>query len=182
MAGIYYSTRYSSPVGELTLVADTQSLVSLWLPSQKYYNTSISERSAEKPDLPLFAIIKTWLDHYFGGQPDPISILPLAPSGSPFRLLVWRKLTEIPYGEVTSYGAIARQLAMEMGKSKIAAQAVGGAIGHNPISIIIPCHRVIGSDGSLTGFGGGIQTKWSLLELEGLDMSKFYIPKKGTAL
>jgi len=114
-------------------------------------------------------------------MPKP-SDLPLAPRGREFRQEVWKALCEIPYGQVTTYGAIAEKLADLRGIARMASQAVGGAVGHNPISIIIPCHRVVGSSGSLVGYGGGIATKIKLLELEGVDVSQFSIPKKGTAL
>src|SRR5699024_5558654 len=108
--------------------------------------------------------------------------LSLAPIGSEFRQGVWRILREIPYGEVITYGDIAKKMAEKMGKKSMSSQAVGGAVGHNPISIIIPCHRVVGSNGSLTGFSGGIPMKIKLLELEGVDVTKMFVPKKGTAL
>jgi methylated-DNA-[protein]-cysteine S-methyltransferase len=123
-----------------------------------------------------------WLDGYFAGEnPDP-NALPLGPKGSDFQQAVWAELLKIPYGEVVTYGAIAKTLAKARGIERMSSQAVGGAVGRNPISIIIPCHRVVGSDGSLTGYGGGIENKVKLLEGEGVDMTKLYVPKKGTAL
>lgn len=106
----------------------------------------------------------------------------LAPEGSEFRKMVWEELLKIPYGCIITYGQIAKQVADRKGILRMSAQAVGGAVGHNPIGIIIPCHRVVGTGGNLTGFGGGIRTKEALLKLEGMDMGRFYIPKKGTAL
>ena len=123
-----------------------------------------------------------WLDRYFAGGRPSLCELPLAPAGSEFRQGVWSILCEIPYGEVTTYGDIAKKVAARMGNKSMSAQAVGGAVGHNPISIIIPCHRVVGSNGSLTGYAGGIKTKIKLLELEGADMTPLFTPKKGTAL
>ena len=111
-----------------------------------------------------------------------VSELPLRPIGSEFRQDVWNILREIPYGQVITYGDIAKKIAVKRNIQSMSGQAVGGAVGHNPISIIIPCHRVVGSNGSLTGFSGGINTKVKLLELEGVDMSRFFVPKKGTAL
>jgi methylated-DNA-[protein]-cysteine S-methyltransferase len=108
--------------------------------------------------------------------------LPLAPQGSAFRRAVWRLLTQIPYGEVTTYGALAQQMAQATGRERMSAQAVGGAVGHNPISIIVPCHRVVGANGSLTGYAGGVATKQRLLEHEGVDMTRLFVPTKGTAL
>jgi len=136
----------------------------------------------EKNDIPIFGTAKNWLDRYFAGDKPDIAELPLAPIGGEFRQSVWNILCEIPYGKVITYGAIAKKMAGKMGRGSMSSQAVGGAIGHNPISIIIPCHRVVGSNGSLTGFAGGIQMKVKLLELEGADMSSLFIPKKGSAL
>ena len=124
--------------------------------------------------LPVFLQTMQWLDRYFRGE-NPKMDLPLAPSGSPFRHLVWDILLTIPYGETITYGAIARQLEAATGK-RAAAQAVGGAVGHNPIGILIPCHRVVGKSGSLTGYAGGLEVKTALLTLEGVDMTKFFLP------
>ena len=123
-----------------------------------------------------------WLDRYFAGENPQISELPLAPSGSDFRQMVWKILCDIPSGQTTTYGEIAKKIAARTGRSTMSAQAVGGAVGHNPISIIIPCHRVVGTNGSLTGYAGGIDKKIALLELEGVDMTKYFVPTKGTAL
>ena len=133
-------------------------------------------------DMPVFYAAKKWLDRYFAGEKPTIAELPLAPIGNEFRQGVWKILREIPYGKVITYGDIARKMAVQMGRPTMSAQAVGGAVGHNPISIIIPCHRVVGTNGSLTGFSGGITVKTKLLELEGVDMSGLFAPKKGTAL
>jgi methylated-DNA-[protein]-cysteine S-methyltransferase len=119
--------------------------------------------------MPVFAAAKNWLDRYFAKEKPAISELPLAPIGSAFRQEIWNILCKIPYGEVITYGGIARQMAVKMNKKSMSSQAVGGAVGHNPISIIIPCHRVVGSNGSLTGYAGGIGTKVTLLELEGVN-------------
>lgn len=120
------------------------------------------------------------MEDYFAGKKPDLSRLSLAPIGGEFRQQVWRILTEIPYGELTTYGNIAKEVAKRMGKDRMSAQAVGGAVGHNPISIIIPCHRVIGSNKSLTGYAGGIEKKVDLLKHEGVDMTGLFIPKKGT--
>jgi len=172
----YYSTTHPSPVGLITLASDGASLAGLWLAGQKYHGQSIPEAMAGKDDLPIFNAAKQWLDSYFAGEKPAISELPLAPIGSAFRQAVWNILCEIPYGEVITYGEIAKQLGVK------SSQAVGGAVGHNPISIIIPCHRVVGANGSLTGYAGGVRTKIKLLELEGVDLSRLFVPKKGTAL
>ena len=178
----YYSTHYSSPLGMLTLASDGGSLAGLWLEGQKYFGGTVSRNMEERDGLPVFAAAKDWLDRYFAGGKPRISELPLAPVGGEFRQAVWRILCEIPYGEVTTYGEIARKIAMRGNKGGMSAQAVGGAVGHNPISIIIPCHRVVGAGGSLTGYAGGIAAKIRLLELEGADLTRLFMPKKGTAL
>jgi methylated-DNA-[protein]-cysteine S-methyltransferase len=179
---MYYTTTYPSPVGTLALACDEKSLVGLWLDGQKYHGDGVPGKLLEKDDLPLLDAAKQWLDDYFAGENPAISTLPLAPLGSAFRQGVWELLCEIPYGEVTTYGALAKQMEVRMNKQKMACQAVGGAVGHNPISIIIPCHRVVGTNGSLTGYGGGIQRKIQILKLEGVDTSQFFVPTKGTAL
>lgn len=181
---MYYSTTYPSPVGTITLACDGdgKNLVGLWMEGQKYHGGAIPEAMQENNDLPLFDAAKKWLDRYFAGEKPAVSELPLAPIGGAFRQGVWNILREIPYGEVITYGGIAKKMAAKMKKERMSSQAVGGAVGHNPISIIIPCHRVVGSNGSLTGYSGGVGTKTKLLELEGVDMSGLFAPKKGTAL
>ena len=160
-------TEYLSPVGLLTLAGDEDALMGLWLRGQRYFLASLPETPVRRDDLPLFERARGWLDRYFaGGRPAPDE-LPLAPNGTPFRQRVWRRLRAIPCGETVTYGRIAA----ELGSSP---RAVGGAVGHNPISIIIPCHRVTGADGSLTGYAGGIAAKRSLLALEGVDLSRFH--------
>lgn len=156
---------YESPLGRLTLASDGASLTGLWLEGQKYYGHTLEKDAARRP-APVFGAVKKWLDAYFRGEAPRVD-LPLAPIGSAFRRRVWDILLAIPYGEVTTYGAIARRLAEADGKAGFSAQAVGGAVGHNQISIIIPCHRVVGADGSLTGYAGGIEKKRWLLGLEG---------------
>lgn len=179
---MYYATTYKSPVGLMTLGCDGKNLVGLWIEGQKYYGNTIPEAMIPKDDFPIFDAAKQWLDRYFAGEKPDISELPLAPIGGDFRQAVWKILCEIPYGEVTTYGEIAKKLAVQMKKKSMSSQAVGGAVGHNPISVIIPCHRVVGSNGSLTGYAGGIGKKIKLLELEGVDMSHMFTPAKGTAL
>lgn len=179
---MYYSTTCGSPIGSLTLASDGENLVGLWMEGQKYYGGTIPENMMPKDDLPLFGTTKTWLKRYFNGENPDLNELPLAPLGSEFRQGVWAILREVPYGEVITYGAIAKKMAVQRGKSRMSSQAVGGAVGHNPISIIIPCHRVVGANGSLTGFSGGMKKKLALLELEKVDLSKLHIPTKGTAL
>ncbi|WP_347490368.1 methylated-DNA--[protein]-cysteine S-methyltransferase [Desulfoscipio sp. XC116] len=179
---MYYSTTYPSSVGLLTLASDGESLVGLWIEGQKYHGDTIPEAMTEKDAMPVFNAVKKWLDSYFAGAKPDVSELPLAPIGSEFRHGVWSILRAIPYGEVITYGDIAKKMVVKMNKESMSSQAVGGAVGHNPISIIIPCHRVVGSNGSLTGYAGGIGIKKKLLELEGVDMSLLFSPQKGTAL
>ncbi|QOV19531.1 methylated-DNA--[protein]-cysteine S-methyltransferase [Blautia liquoris] len=165
-----YSTTYQSPIGLLTLASDGNNLIGLWIEGQKYFCKNMPETMMKKDDLPVFGMVKNWLDRYFAGKQPGISQLPLSPRGSDFRKDVWKILCEIPYGEVTTYGEIAAKIAAIMNKESMSSRAVGGAVGHNPISIIIPCHRVIGSDGSLTGYAGGVDVKVKLLKLEGADV------------
>jgi methylated-DNA-[protein]-cysteine S-methyltransferase len=175
-----YTCSINSPVGILTIASDGTSITGLWIEGQKYFADTLEE-SLTQPNLPVFKNVKEWLICYFSGR-EPAITPPLAPKGSSFRQAVWNILCEIPYGQVRTYGDIADQLARQTGKEHMSAQAVGGAVGHNPISLIIPCHRVVGADGSLTGYAGGIHTKERLLQLEGIEMKRFYIPTKGTAL
>ena len=177
-----YSTDYASPLGALILAADGESLVGLWMAGQKYFGATLKGVVEKKIDLPVFAGAKKWLDAYFAGKKPAIAALPLAPVGGEFRKTVWDILCEIPYGRCTTYGDIAKQTAARMGRKSMSGQAVGSAVGHNPLSIIIPCHRVVGAGGSLTGYAGGIGKKVKLLEHEGVDTSRFFIPKRGTAL
>jgi methylated-DNA-[protein]-cysteine S-methyltransferase len=181
-SSMQYVSTYQSPVGALTLASDGESLTGLWIEGQKYYGDTLPTAAEKRDDIPVFDETKNWLSRYFEGKKPAISELPLSPVGGEFRQSVWNILRSIPYGEVTTYGAIAEKVAAGSGKSTMSAQAVGGAVGHNPISIIIPCHRVVGSNGSLTGYAGGISTKIKLLELEGADMIALFVPGKGTAL
>ena len=179
---MYYSTVFSSPIGMITLACYDDKLVGLWTEGQKYHGDTIPEAIVENNDIPVLGSAKNWIVRYFAGEKPDIAELPLAPVGGEFRQSVWKILCEIPYGEVTTYGSIAKKIAVKTGRDSMSSQAIGGAVGHNPISIIIPCHRVVGSNGSLTGFAGGVQMKVKLLELAGVDMSRLFVPKKGTAL
>lgn len=176
-----YKTDYASPIGNIMLASDGKSLVGAWIEGQKYFAQSIKSELIEKDDLEIFELTKNWLDRYFAGEQPDISELPLAPQGNDFRQEVWEILKSIPYGEVITYGDIAKQIARRHGKQKMSAQAVGGAVGHNPISVIIPCHRVVGAGGNLTGYAGGINLKIKLLQHEGVDTSEFFVPKKSSA-
>ena len=179
---MYYSAVCPSPLGMLTLGSDGEHLIGLWLEGQKYFGGAVREALEERDGLPVFSTTRDWLDRYFAGEKPSPSELPLHPIGGEFRQQVWRLLCQIPYGEITTYGTLAKELAARMGRNSMSGQAVGGAVGHNPISIIIPCHRVVGANGSLTGYAGGIPTKIKLLEHEGADLSRLFVPKKGTAL
>ena len=175
-----YTSRYASPLGSILLAADDIGLVGLWFEGQKYFAHGLAKTHEEK-EIPLFAKVKRWLDVYFSGQAPQFTV-PLHFIGSDFQKEVWALLCTIPYGQTTTYGAIAKQLAAKRGLPHMSAQAVGGAVGHNKISIIVPCHRVVGKNGSLTGYAGGIDKKTALLRLEKTDMRTFFIPKKGSAL
>ena len=180
---MYYSTTYKSPIGALTLACDGgNNLIGLWIEGQKYHGNTLFKQIIDKSDMPIFNDTKKWLDRYFAGEKPAVSELSIAPIGSDFRHRVWDILCEIPYGKVITYKEITEKIAKDLNKQKMSAQAVGGAVGHNPVSIIIPCHRVVGTNGSLTGFAGGIDKKIKLLEIEGVCLSKFFVPKTGTAL
>lgn len=174
---MYYSTTYSSPVGILTLASDGDNLVGLWIAGQKYHGGGTPGEMVAVDNLPIFSATKKWLDRYFAGARPDISELPLAPIGGEFRRRVWDILCAVPYGAVITYGDIARKMAAAINKPMMSAQAVGGAVARNPISIIIPCHRVVGVNGSLTGYAAGIPTKVRLLRHEGVDTLRFFIPR-----
>lgn len=154
-----FLTHYASPLGPILLAADETGLTGLWFEAQKYF-PSFSGVDYQEKETPVLTETARWLDVYFSGK-DPGFLPPLHPQGSPFRQTVWNILLTIPRGQTMTYGEIARRLGVR------SAQAVGGAVGHNPISILIPCHRVVGSDGSLTGYAGGVERKARLLQLEG---------------
>lgn len=153
----------ASPLGELTAASDGVSLTGLWLPGQKYFAAGLGKDVQELPDLPVFLRTRDWLAAYFSGAPLP-QMPPLAPGGSGFCREVWRQLSDIPYGETVTYGDISRQLC---GRGIPASpRAVGGAVGRNPVAVLIPCHRVVGAGGRLTGYAGGLSAKEFLLTLE----------------
>lgn len=179
---MYYSTHYKSPVGDILIASNENSIIGIWIDEQKYIGSTLPKDMTEKDDVPILVEAKKWLDDYFAGKNPKLSRLSLDPIGGEFKQQVWKILLEIPYGKLTTYGNIAKEVAKRMGKDRMSAQAVGGAVGHNPISIIIPCHRVVGTNGSLTGYAGGIDKKIKLLEYEGVDMTGLFMPKKGTAL
>lgn len=177
-----YSMYYDSPVGRLLLAEKEGALAGLWIEGQKYFPGALCEEMEERADSAVLNQTKEWLDRYFRGEKPAVRELPLAPAGSVFRQEVWKLLCEIPYGEVTTYGEISRKIARRRGLDGMSAQAVGGAVSHNPISIIIPCHRVVGTNGSLTGYAGGLPAKIRLLTLEGVRMDRLFVPARGTAL
>lgn len=159
-----YTTIYASPLGAITLASDGAALTGLWFQGQKYEARGLDREHAAR-SLPVFDVARRWLDIYFSGAA-PDFTPPLRFYGTAFQQAVWRLLTDIPYGETSSYGALARRLAAAQGRERVSARAVGGAVGKNPISIIVPCHRVLGADGALTGYAGGLDRKTALLRLE----------------
>ena len=177
-----YCANYETPnFGTLTLASDGDALVGCWFENDRFFGYGMYEPVEWRNDLPIFTQTRNWLDRYFAGEAPSPRELPLAARGSGFQKRVWSILEEIPYGETVTYGEIAKRMAAESG-GKMSAQAVGGAVGRNPLCIIVPCHRVMGAKGNLTGFGGGIDMKVALLEHERVSTGGFFRPKKGTAL
>ena len=174
-----YVSHYRSPMGNILLAADEIGLTGLWFEGQKYFALYLDKEHEEK-DLPVFALAKKWLDAYFSGRKPDIKV-PLHFIGTDFQNDVWEILYSIPYGHTMTYGEIAKKLAAKRGLKQMSAQAVGGAVGRNEISIIVPCHRVVGTNGSLTGYAGGIDKKIALLKLEGAFREEYFIPKHSTA-
>ena len=171
-----YTAHYDSPLGGITLSSDGEALLGLRFDGQRHF----ADRPApdrEERALPVFEQTKRWLEVYFGGR-DPGFTPPLRMNSTPFRRAVWEILLAIPFGRTKSYGEIAAELARREGVARMSAQAVGGAVGHNPIALIVPCHRVIGADGSLTGYGGGLDRKRFLLALEGADSGLLSFPAR----
>lgn len=164
-----YIHRYASPLGGITLTSDGEALTGLWFDGQKHFPHNLAAESTEA-ELPVFTQTVNWLDAYFSGK-EPDFMPPISLHTTPFRRAVCEVLLTIPYGQTMTYGEIAGILAEQQGIQRMSAQAVGGAVGHNPIGIIIPCHRVIGADGSLTGYAGGLDRKNKLLESEGIIIS-----------
>lgn len=170
-----YTAHYDSPLGGITLGSDGEALIGLWFDGQKFFADVLDVEHEERPYLPVFEDARRWLDEYFSEQ-EPQFMPPIAFRGSEFRQTVWKKLLEIPYGQTVTYG----QLALTLGCKS--AQAVGGAVGHNPLTLIVPCHRVVGAAGSLTGYAGGIDRKIRLLQMEGTQTQGLFVPTRGTAL
>lgn len=166
---------YQSPFGAMLIVANTQYLIGLYFHTQQYFH--IFQRQYRQKELPVFTQTIQWLNLYFAGETPPFTPY-LQLDSTDFRLRVWQILQTIPKGKVITYKQIAQEIAAERGKAKMSAQAVGKAVGANPISVIIPCHRVIGTNNSLIGYAGGVALKKKLLELEGIDTSILKIPLK----
>lgn len=169
---------YESPLGGITYSSDGEALTGLWFDGQKYFGESILERGgvrveADEREVPVLAQTRRWLDEYFSGR-TPGFTPQLRLQGTPFRRAVWEILLTIPYGRTVTYGEMASRLALQRGERHMSAQAVGGAVGHNPVSLIVPCHRVTGSDGSLVGYAGGVDRKARLLEMEMKNVTKQY--------
>lgn len=160
-----YTDNYVSPIGNIVLAGDGTALTGLWLEGQKWFGARLTD-GAERAELPVFGQTKKWLDIYFGGG-EPAFTPAVALRGSEFQIAVWNVLSAIPYGKTVTYGEIAKNLTAVTGR-KTSARAVGSAVGRNPVSIIVPCHRVLGADGSLTGYAGGVERKRELLRLEGV--------------
>jgi methylated-DNA-[protein]-cysteine S-methyltransferase len=169
---ITYTCSIDTPLGPMTAAAGDEALTGLWFAGQKYYPAKTDAWSS-KPDYPVFEKLRSWLGVYFEGKKPPVDFplnpggLRINPQGTAFQKAVWEILLQIPYGEATTYGEIAKKLARKQGAASMSAQAVGGAVGHNPISVVIPCHRVLGVSGRLTGYAGGLDKKEYLLKLEG---------------
>ena len=156
--------KYKSPLGTIVIASDGEALTGLWFEGQKYFASTLDTDNTEG-SLPVFTEADKWLDVYFSGS-DPGFIPKISMRGTDFRKSVWEMLLKIPFGETLTYGQIAAKLAEAKGTRRMSARAVGNAVGHNPISLIVPCHRVVGSDGSLTGYAGGIDRKAALLKME----------------
>nr|AHF24447.1 methylated-DNA/protein-cysteinemethyltransferase [uncultured bacterium Contig99] len=163
-----------TPLGGVTLAADGEALVGLWFDGQKRFAAGLA-REYEEGDAPVLREAEEWLAPYFAGR-EPPRCPKLAPRGTPFQRAVWEILLTVPYGRATTYGRIAEALARRAGLARMSAQAVGGAVGRNPIALIVPCHRVVGADGSLTGYAGGLARKEALLRLERADLCEPFLP------
>ena len=175
-----YTNKYESPLGSILLAGDEEGLTGLWFTEGSRYTGSGLRKDAVRREMDYFDRTKEWLDIYFSGR-DPGFLPRIHLTGTEFRKCTAEILCEIPFGKTVTYGWISVRIAKERGLERMSARAAGGAAGHNPISLIIPCHRVVGANGSLTGYSGGIMRKKALLELEGVDTSGYTIPKTYTA-
>ena len=175
-----YTHHYESPFGGITLASDGEALTGLWFDGQKYFADTL-DAEHEESRLSVFADADRWLNIYFSGKA-PDFTPKLRMRATAFRRTVWKILLSVPFGQTITYGQIADRIAGRAGAGRMSAQAVGGAVAHNPISLIIPCHRVVGANGSLTGYAGGMDKKMKLLRLEHADMNGLFVPKRETAL
>lgn len=176
---MHYTSMYQSPVGEILLAADDIGVVGVWFKDEKYYAYCLDKENEPK-ETPVIKELKQWLDVYFSGE-KPDFEPPIHMIGTPFRIEVWTILHQIPYGTTTTYNEIAKQIAKNRGLERMSAQAVGTAVGKNNINLIVPCHRVIGTNNSLTGYAGGIDKKITFLKLEGAFKDEYFVPKHSTA-
>lgn len=174
-----YCTKIPSPLGTLTAASDGTAITGVWFDGQKYFGAGLTPEAVCRDDLPVFEELRRWLKDYFSGE-TPAALPAVRPAGTPFRQRVWAELLKIPRGTVTTYGQIAEALTQD--GYRTSARAVGGAVGHNPVSVLIPCHRVVGSDGGLTGYAGGLERKLALLKLEGFDCENLRLSKGGQTL
>ena len=172
---MHYLSRYESPLGAMTMAGDGEYLTGLWFDGQKYDRSTINDDAALRPHLPVFTQTAQWLDTYFEGA-DPGFTPPIRVEGSDFKKMVTSIMLSIPFGATSTYARIAAEVARRMGRKQMSAQAVGGAVGRNPIVLIVPCHRVLASDGSLRGYAGGVDRKERLLEMERVNVSGLLTP------
>ena len=173
-----YGTHVESPLGDIFIVSDKNNILRLYIRYDKESQHALNEEIIDNPNMPPLISGKKWIDDYFSLKRPDINELSLAPIGGEFQQIVWNIVAQIPYGDTITYGDIAKETAKRMGKSVMSAQAIGRAVRSNPIPIIIPCHRVMGANGNLTGYYYGLETKVRLLRHEGVDISNFHYPKK----
>ena len=172
---MHYLSHYESPLGAMTMASDGEHLTGLWFDGQKYDRSTISDDAVDQPHLPIFTQTAHWLDTYFEGA-DPGFTPPIRIEGSDFKKMVTSIMLSIPFGTTSTYAHIAAEVAHRMGRKQMSAQAVGGTVGRNPIALIVPCHRVVATNGSLRGYAGGVDRKERLLEMEGVSMSGLTTP------
>ncbi|WP_130811181.1 methylated-DNA--[protein]-cysteine S-methyltransferase [Olsenella sp. Marseille-P4559] len=179
---MYFCEYHTPVVGTLTVTSDGEGITGCWFDNDRHFGHGLTDKTLERhEDLPVLRQAESWLDRYFAGEKPNSRDLPLAARGTEFQLLVREALLDIPYGETMAYGAIAKRLEAKTGRHQ-SPRAVGSAVGHNPLCVMVPCHRVVAANGSLTGFAGGIARKVALLEHENALKPEFKVPRKGTAL
>ena len=169
---MYYKSTYQSPLGQITIVSDEQTIKGLWFADQKHFGSQYDLQTMTVAETPVIMQVKNWLDAYFAGENPILDPTILAPEATPYRQQILNALMNVPYGQTTSYKELADKVASNTPGKRGSARAAGGAVGHNPISILIPCHRIVATNGALTGYAGGIDRKIALLALEGFDQSK----------